>query len=59
MEKELNLESEFKMGAGQSEAVEKLVAGLLSGLSYQPIRSHGIGKTFAMLISLKNCKGPQ
>ena len=37
MEKELNLESEFKMGAGQAEAVEKLVAGLSSGLSYQTL----------------------
>ena len=49
MEKELNLESEFKMGAGQAEAVEKLVAGLSSGLSYQTLLGvTGSGKTFAI-----------
>ena len=49
MEKELNLESEFKMGAGQAEAVEKLVAGLSRGLSYQTLLGvTGSGKTFAI-----------
>ena len=48
MEKELSLESEFKMGAGQAEAVEKL-AGLSHGLSYQTLLGvTGSGKTFAI-----------
>ena len=49
MEKELSLESEFEMGAGQAEAVEKLAAGLSHGLSYQTLLGvTGSGKTFAI-----------
>ena len=49
VEKKFNLESEFQMGAGQIEAVERLTTGLRQGLSYQTLLGvTGSGKTFAI-----------
>ncbi len=49
VEKKFNLKSEFQMGAGQIEAVERLTTGLRQGLSYQTLLGvTGSGKTFAI-----------
>ena len=49
VEKKFNLKSEFQMGAGQTEAVERLTTGLRQGLSYQTLLGvTGSGKTFAI-----------
>ena len=49
VEKKFNLKSEFQMGAGQIEAVERLTTGLQQGLSYQTLLGvTGSGKTFAI-----------